>query len=265
MDRRWDRNHSSVRGQAVAATNSVVSAVRVIEAVGQRQPIGLSDLARAVGLPKSTVQRTLLTLAEVGWCTTDDVSRWRLTYRAFAVGNQARDAGGLRDRALPVLHELQLVTGETIHLAAPDGRDLVLIERLDTAHRLRAFLPLGHRIPLHASATGQAYLAACPDAEIDAYLQGPLPPSTRFTVTDPDTLRNRLAGVRERGWSVNPEGLSDGIAAVGAAIVGTDGRPVGSLSVSGPTVRMTADVFDDHGRAAVDAARRISRELGAPG
>ena len=248
------------------ATNSVVSAIRVLEAVGERQPIGLSELARAVGLPKSTVQRILLTLAEVGWCRADEAARWRLTYRAFAVGNQARDAGELRGRALPVLHELQLTTGETIHLAAPDGHELVLVERLDTAHSLRAFLPLGHRIPLNASATGQAFLAACTDDVVDTYLAGgALPARTAATVTDPDALRARLAGIRARGWSVNPQGLSDGIAAVGAAILGADARPAGALSVSGPTVRMTEDVFDDHGRAAADAARRISRELGALG
>ncbi|MEJ8281610.1 IclR family transcriptional regulator [Pseudonocardia spirodelae] len=247
----------------MAPTNSVVSAIRVLEAVGERQPVGLSEVARAVDLPKSTVLRTLRTLAEVGWCGLGEDARWRLTYRAFAVGNQARDAGGLRERALPVLHELQLATGETVHLAAPDGRELVLVERLDTAHRLRAFLPLGHRIPLHASATGQAYLAACTDEEVERYLAGPLEPSTGHTVTDPGRLRECLAQVRARGWSVNPEGLSDGIAAVGAAVLGPDGRPVGSLSVSGPTVRMTEDVFDGHGAAAADAARRISRELGA--
>lgn len=248
----------------MAATNSVVSAIRVLEAVGEQQPVGLSELARGVGLPKSTVQRTLLTLAQVGWCRADETSRWSLTYRAFAVGNQARDAGELRERALPLLHELQLTSGETVHLAAPDGRELVLVERLDTAHRLRAFLPLGHRIPLNASATGQAYLAACTDAVVEAYLTGgDLAPSTPWTVTDADTLRARIAEVRARGWSVNPEGLSEGIAAVGAAILGPDGRPAGALSVSGPTVRMTEEVFDDHGRAAVDAARRISRELGA--
>lgn len=246
------------------ATSSVLSAIRVLEAVGRQQPVGLSGLARAVGLPKSTVQRTLLTLAEAGWAQVDATSRWRLTYRAFAVGNQAREGTPLREVALPVLHELQLATGETVHLAAPDGRDLVLIERLDTAHRLRAFLPLGHRIPMHASATGQAYLAACPDAAVEEYLAGPLEPSTRWTVTGPGALRARLVQVRARGWSVNPQGLSEGIAAVGAAVRGPDGRPAGALSVSGPTVRMTEDVFDDHGAAAADAARRISRELGAP-
>ncbi|MEQ3553594.1 IclR family transcriptional regulator [Pseudonocardia nematodicida] len=247
------------------ATGSVVSAIRVLEAVGERQPAGLSELTRAVGLPKSTVQRCLLTLAEVGWCRTDDRARWLLTYRAFAVGNRARDAGELRERALPVLHELQMTTGETIHLAAPDGRELVLVERLDTAHRLRAFLPLGQRIPLHASATGQAYLAACPESAVDAHLAaGPLEAVTPRTVVDPDALRARLAEVRARGWSINPQGLSEGIAAVGAAILGPDRAPAAALSVSGPTVRMTEAVFDGHGRAAADAAARISRELGAP-
>ncbi|RSN29114.1 IclR family transcriptional regulator [Amycolatopsis sp. WAC 04169] len=245
-------------------TNSVLSAIKVLEAVGESQPVGLSELARTVGLPKSTVQRTLRTLEEVGWCRTDDAARWQLTYRAFAVGNQARDAGGLRERALPILHELQLGTGETIHLAAADGRELVLLERLDTAHSLRAFLPLGYRIPLNASATGQAYLAACTDLEVDAYLKGGvLEERTRRTIVDPDALRARLAEIRARGWSLNQEGLSDGIVAVGAAILDADGHPIGAVSVSGPTVRMTDAVFDEHGRAVAEAAHRITRGLGA--
>ncbi|MFI7121759.1 IclR family transcriptional regulator [Amycolatopsis sp. NPDC049868] len=244
-------------------TNSVISAIKVLEAVGESQPVGLSELARLVGFPKSTVQRTLRTLEEVGWCRTDDTARWRLTYRAFAVGNQARDAGGLRERALPILHELQLETGETIHLAASDGRELVLLERLDTAHSLRAFLPLGYRIPLNASATGQAYLAACTDLAVDAYLDGGvLEQRTRRTIVDPDALRARLTEIRARGWSLNQEGLSDGIVAIGAAILDTDGRPLGAVSVSGPTVRMTEAVFDAHGSAVAEAARRISRGLG---
>ena len=128
------------------ATNSVVSAFRVLETVADHQPIGLSELTRLVDLPKSTVQRFLLTCKEIGWLkpSVTQPVRWSLTSRAFAVGSKAYDDQPIRGTAMPFLSELQLATTETIHLCVPDGREMVLLERLDSAHTLRAFMPLGN-------------------------------------------------------------------------------------------------------------------------
>lgn len=244
------------------ATSSVVSAFRVLETVADLQPVGLSDLARAVALPKSSVQRILLTLQEVGWLRPTDTAptRWRLTYRAVAVVGRAGGGEGLRDVALPVLSDLQLATTETVHLAAPDGDALVLVERLDTPHRLRAFLALGERIALHASATGLAYLSACDPAYVADYLAGPLPAQTPDTVTDPTRIMALLNEIRERGHSVNVGGLSSGISSLGAPIVGPQGA-VAAVSVSGPSSRITPDRFDELGMQVRTAAERISRAL----
>lgn len=248
--------------EATLATESVVSAFRVLEAVAETQPVGLSELARIVGLPKSTVQRVLLTLQEVGWLrpTETTPTRWQLTYRVVAVVGRAGGGESLRDNALPVMNELQLATTETIHLAAADGDSLVLVERLDTSHRLRAFLPLGERIPLHASATGLAFLSACEQGYLDDYLAGPLPAQTADTITDPDRIRAVVNEVRERGYSMNVGGLSLGISSLGAPIVGPSGA-VAALSVSGPSSRITEDRFDELGAQVRDAAARISRAL----
>lgn len=248
--------------EATLATESVVSAFRVLEAVAETQPVGLSELARIVGLPKSTVQRVLLTLQEVGWLrpTETTPTRWQLTYRVVAVVGRAGGGESLRDNALPVMNELQLATTETIHLAAADGDSLVLVERLDTSHRLRAFLPLGERIPLHASATGLAFLSACGQGYLDDYLAGPLPAQTADTITDPDRIRAVVNEVRERGYSMNVGGLSLGISSLGAPIVGPSGA-VAALSVSGPSSRITEDRFDELGAQVRDAAARISRAL----
>lgn len=244
------------------ATESVVSAFRVLEAVAEEQPVGLSELARKVGLPKSTVQRVLLTLQEVGWLrpTETTPTRWQLTYRVVAVVGRAGGGESLRDIALPVMNELQLATTETIHLTAPDGDSLVLVERLDTSHRLRAFLPLGERIALHASATGLAYLSACGPGYLDDYLSRPLPAQTPDTLTDPDRIRAVVNEVRERGYSKNIGGLSLGISSLGAPIVGPSGA-VAALSVSGPSSRITEDRFEELGTQVRDAAARISRAL----
>ena len=244
------------------ATESVMSAFRVLEAVAEAQPVGLSELARTVNLPKSTVQRVLLTLQEVGWLRPTETSptRWQLTYRVVAVVGHAGGGESLREIALPVMNELQLATTETIHLTAPDGDSLVLVERLDTSHRLRAFLPLGERIALHASATGLAYLSACSQKYLDDYLAGPLPAQTPDTLTDPARIRAVVDDVRERGYSMNVGGLSLGISSLGAPFLGASGV-VAALSVSGPSSRITEDRFEELGTQVRDAAARISRGL----
>ncbi len=95
-----------------------------------------------------------------------------------------------------------------------------LIERLDSAHQLRAFLPLGTRLPLHAASNGKAYLASLPDSEVERILASDLAPSTGRTVTDPQVLRQEIEEIRRRGYAVTDQGLHDGIAAVAVALRG---------------------------------------------
>lgn len=244
-------------------TGSVVSAFKVLETVARLQPVGLSELAREVDLPKSTTQRMLLTLAEIGWLrpSAETTTRWGLTYRALSLSRSVDGRSGVRAVALPVMSDLQLATTETVHLTVPDGDSLVLLERLDTPHPLRAFLPLGERIPFHASATGLAFLAASADGEVDAYLAGELVARTSATLVDAASVRAAVADIRMRGWSINQGGLSTGITALGAAITDSSGRPVGAISVSGPSSRMVAERFDDLGARVADAAMRIGMDL----
>jgi IclR family acetate operon transcriptional repressor len=242
--------------------SGVLNALRVLEEVSARQPAGLSDLARRLGLPKSTVQRCLLTLAKAGWIRADRVTgQWELTGRAFSVGAQAANTRNLREIALPVLNDLQSATGETIHLMVPDGAEMVLIERLDSAHQLRTFNALGSRAPLHTSANGKAYLADLPVAEVDAYLSEHLTAATEYTLTDPAALSADLQTIRERGYATADQELAEGIIAVGAAIRPIHGPPVASLSISAPKVRVTHDLIAPYGHRAREAADRIAKHL----
>lgn len=245
------------------ATHSVVSAFRVLEAVAEHQPVGLSELARVVDLPKSTTQRFLLSLQEVGWLRPTDTTptRWGLTLRALAVCGTGGGQQDLREVALPLMNELQLSTTETVHLCAPDGDHLVLVERLDTAHPLRAFLPLGERIALHASATGLAFLSVRSPEDVEQYLARPLAAQTPDTLTDPVAVRRALTATRENGYSINVGGLSSGISSLGAPVVDSLGQPVAAVSVSGPSSRLTPERFDDLGPQVRETARRIGHAL----
>ena len=113
-------------------TASVVTAFSVLERVAEHQPVGLSELARAADLPKSTVQRCLLTLQEIGGVESSGAAptRWSMSLRALSVCGSAGARESLRDLALPIMSDLQLVTTETVHLCAPDGDVLGFAEKI---------------------------------------------------------------------------------------------------------------------------------------
>lgn len=248
----------------MSATASVVSTFQVLEKVAELQPIGLSALARAVGLPKSTVQRCLITLDELKWArpTTTKPTRWMLTTRPFSVGVKAADPFHLLEPAAAVMNALQRETGETILLCVPDRDEMVLVDRVDTTQELRTLLPVGTRFPKHASAAGLANLAYLDAEEFNVFCDAGLKPETEWTITDPEELRACVDLTRRRGYAVNDQGLSIGVTAVGACITERGGhRPVGSIVVSAPTFRITPAKQEQFGKAAAVAARQISNAL----
>lgn len=247
------------------AMQSVIGALRVLEAVAERQPVGVSELARALDVPKSSVQRSLQTLHSAGWIrpAATEVTRWALTSRALHVGQSGAGEFGLRDCAIPVMESLRRETGETIHLMIAEGRDVVLIERLPSPNPVRIVIPLGGRAPLHASSNGKAILASrAPDA-VAAFLAGGLPMYTETTIVDAPALLAELADIRRRGYAVNRGEWRGDIAAVAAPILGHDDEPVASLSISSPVTRLPPDVWPRYGGLVSDAARQISTALGA--
>src|SRR5580693_6872120 len=156
---------------------SVKTALRVLEQVAKMGQKGVSELARALGEPKSTVQRNLLTLHEAGWIKPlDQHGRrgWMLSTKVVSLARTLEPVTGLRMHALPVLEKLREVTRETIHLTILDGDRVVLIERLDSPQALRTVRPLGGAGPLHASSNGKAMLAHLAAPRRHAYLAQPL-------------------------------------------------------------------------------------------
>jgi IclR family acetate operon transcriptional repressor len=243
---------------------SVLNALRVLEEVAARQPIGVADLARALDIPKSSTQRALITLQTAGWIrqvgggSTD----WVVTAKARHVGRHASGELSLRDVAVPAMEELRRRTDETIHLTVPENLDhMVLIERLETSKPVRIFMQLGMNLPLHASANGKAVLAASPESAVEEYIAAGLPRFTGTTIDDPDRLRAELGTIRTRGYAANSGEWRSDVSAVAAAVIGDAGLPVASISVNMPTSRMTAELAAEYGVLVRATAAQVSATL----
>ncbi|MEV6476155.1 IclR family transcriptional regulator [Streptomyces sp. NPDC051657] len=242
---------------------SVLNALRVLEEVATRQPVGVADLARAMESPKSTVQRALLTLHTAGWIrpAVGTPTRWMVSTKALHVGRRATGELGLRDIAVPVMEELRRATDETVHLAVPEGGNIVLIERLETSKPVRIILPLGQNLPAHASANGKAVLAASSDEAVERHIADGLTRFTETSIVDPELLRAELAEIRLRGYATNAGEWRTDVSAVAAAVLGDAGLPVASISVNVPTSRMTEDSRAAFGAALREAAKTVSEAL----
>ncbi|WP_329060233.1 IclR family transcriptional regulator [Amycolatopsis sp. NBC_01480] len=243
---------------------SVLNALRVLEEVATRQPIGVADLARALDIPKSSAQRALITLQTAGWLrqvgggSTD----WVVTTKALHVGRHASGELSLRDVAVPAMEELRRRTDETIHLTVPENLDhMVLIERLETSKPVRIFMQLGMHLPLHASANGKAVLAASPESAVEEYLAAGLPRFTGTTIDDPDRLRAELDTIRTRGYAANSGEWRSDVSAVAAAVLGDAGLPVASISVNMPTSRMTGELAAEYGVLVRATAAQVGATL----
>jgi IclR family acetate operon transcriptional repressor len=247
-----------------SATNSLARGLLVLEVISAEQPIGVGELARTTGLPKSSVQRALGTLADAGWIesTDDRLTRWSLSQKVRSIGHRAGDDPSLHHAALPHLHWLRDQTQETIHFGmSVRDRSMLVIDRVDSNRPVRTFMEIGTTIPLHACASGKAVLASWDERRLDRYIEAGLDEITPTTITAAEDLRRDLKEAREKGYAVNFAENREGVFAVGAAgSVQRDGAGA-AISISMPDSRFDASRVTEWGELARETAARIDASL----
>jgi DNA-binding IclR family transcriptional regulator len=216
--------------QAIARAGSVLRALE-----DEPEGLTLAELSQAVGLPKSTVHRLVAALTEEELLGAAPGNRIRLGGGLTRLGATARQA--LRHDLIPVLRQLHAEVDETVDLAVLDGAAVRFVDQLSAPHRLQAISAVGASFPLHCTANGKALLAALPDEQVRVLLPVRLERFTASTITTRAELLRELEGVRRAGVAFDREEHTEGISAVGAAVLDEVGAPVAALSIPVPTAR----------------------------
>lgn len=211
--------------------------------------LGISDLARMLGLNRSTTHRYVSTLVALGYLEQDAATRrYRLGPRVIDLGLSAINSMELREISLPHLQQLSDETGYTVNLAILDGGDVVYIERCRSTRasqrELELSLHVGSRLPAYCTSMGKVMLAFLPEERLNDVLSG-----LRLTRRGPNTLTSRAAlraeleAVRAAGLAANDEELAYGLRSIAAPVHGASGDVAAAVNIAVHRSREPMDVL----------------------
>jgi IclR family transcriptional regulator, KDG regulon repressor len=242
----------------------ILKALRLLEAVGWKgHDVKLTEIARELGLPKTTAFRYLQTLAFAGFIRHDaEKDRYGVGPRIRMFAEAEKSLWRLRRIAVPEMEAVARTYNETVNLAMSSGFDVVYVEIVRGDRMLRMQARIGEHHPLHSTALGKAILAFLPSAERTAILDSPLGEMTARTIRSSAMLRRQLSEAQRRGYSLEREETEDGISCIGVPILDREGYPLAALSLAAPDRRLMS-ILDLASRSLEGAAQTISARLEA--
>jgi len=245
---------------------SVARACDLVELIAEGPDGGLtlSEVARSLGVSKSTALATIRTLLDRRYLQSSGPgARYRLGPAFIGLADIVTSQAPIAEMSRALLQQLSERTGMTARVAVPDQGYPVYVARIDGPGRIRFHAPLGRREPPHTTAGGKAILATMTDHEVRALIaEAGLPRRTANTITNINTLLDTLRRVREQGFAVDDEEDAEGVFCVGAAFFDHDGRCAGAFSCTGIKTDLPLWKIDELGKTVREHADRMSELLG---
>lgn len=224
----------------VREVKSAARTIEVLELLASRgnSPITIRELCVAMDAPRSSIYALLRTLTEAGWVRTDaSRATYSIGIRALLAGTTYLDADPLLRVVRPHLALLGRQVGGTVNFGRLDAGYVVYLASWEAPGRERATPRVGRRLPAHATALGLAILAGLAPQDRRTDLPDTPEKLTPATITSPTALRRELAAIRRRGYAVEREQNTPGIACVAVGLATAGGRD--ALSVSLPLADLT--------------------------
>ena len=242
-------------------------AVAVLQLLArQAEPLPAAAIARALDIPRSSTYHLLSVLRDAGFVShLEDDRRWGLGVAAFELGSAYSRQAPLQRIARPALIRLVDATTHSAHLGVLHGRDVLYVIEERAPDRPSLVTDVGVRLPALVTASGMAMLAALPNQQVRALFSSRDDFEQRrgHGATSLGELRAEIAEVRRRGYAVELDSVTPGLASVASAVLDHTGHPVAGVAVTYPHERVAgADVAEIVARVratADDLGRRLGR------
>ena len=244
--------------------SSVKNALRILNSFTMDEPEKkVSDISSSLGLNKSTVSRTMATLASEGFVFKDpETKKYRLGFSILTLSGIINSNMDIVRESQPILNKLVETLGETAHISIFDHLEVVYLQKVECNHPVRFLTHVGKRNPPYCTSSGKVLLAYSSPDIIETIINQGLKQYTKNTITDPDKLRSHLNEIREHGYAYSVEEFSEGVITIAAPIYDYTGKVIAALSVVGPKQRIQQQKIPFFAKKVMSASTEISQNMG---
>lgn len=243
---------------------SVALALQVLEAMARSDgEMGVTELASALGTTKSRIHRHLRTLVTLGYLSQSETTeRYRVGSRLISLGRAAAGSVDLTSVALPQIRVLRDRTGQAVSLGQIEPTGIRILHTLPGKMQIEVGVKPGSLLGFCTSAQGKMALACMPADRRADLIPDVIPAATEFTITDPAVFKTHIDDIAARGWATAPNETMLGLNALACPIFGADGETIATIAIVSLTQYISTPPDSDQIDAVMEAARRISAELG---
>jgi DNA-binding IclR family transcriptional regulator len=244
---------------------SVNRAIAILSLFNHRRPrLGITEISRILNLPKGTVHGLVRTLLSAGFLQQDPATRkYQLGLKLYEMGITLAVNLEINQKAVGPANKLAKSVNLVSRIAIWDGDSALITLIVDPRSNSLFVHQIGPRIPAYCSSVGKAILAFLNNEELNAYLnRTELIPYTPKTITQKERLLRELEETRQRGYSIDQEETTSGLACIGAPIFGKGGHLEASISISGDPDRFRKKQLKGLYEKLIKTAGEISRSMG---
>jgi DNA-binding IclR family transcriptional regulator len=241
---------------------SVKKACQIISCFSNEEPVlGIGTIAEKLGLHVSTAHHIVTTLCDEGVLMKDQKKKYRLGWRVLEWNNHVMFQQDVYEKAMPIVKELILRFKGTVHIAMFDKGTVVFVLRVSSEESTPIQTYIGSRKPAYATSSGKVLLAYNPVYLQETLNRGLLHEGPN-TITDINQLKQELAEIRKKGYSISNSENSDDMYGVAAPIFSYSGEIIAAVNLVGPPSYMQGTNGDMIIRSLKSTAQSISKELG---
>lgn len=245
-----------------AAVQSVDRALTILQVLSERGESGVTEIAHALGIHKSTASRLLNSL--VNHELVEQVAqrgRFRLGVGIVRLAGQVSASMEPVAGSRAVTKALALSVEESVNICVLDGNQALYVDQVMGSNMTATRSWIGTRLPAHASATGKALTAWLDEEGRKAARPTKWVKLMPRTIMNAENLEKELALTRKRGWALAVEEYEPSLVGIAAPIRDSHGEVVATVAVSGPAYRITPDRYENIAKQVMDAAMKLSGKV----
>ncbi len=234
-----------------------------LKLLAEKGALSVTELAKEMGVDKSTVSRVLETLRKHDMVQLEKNSRkYHLGFRLMYLGERMASSIEIIDIARPVLMEVSRYLGQSVHLCAYNKASVYVIDQIVSSLPYTMSARIGMIEPLHSSSVGKCILAYRTEQRREEILEDyEMTPYTERTITDKDALREELERIRQRGYSLDDEEMFLNVRCIAVPIFDYHGSVRYSIGISGPLGLMSGENLELYKKQLIQAAKKIGAKL----